>query len=202
MLSPLARAEVIDAPDLIGIYLDAEALVDDIIQGRALDGFTLSPHGAAHTRILDGSHAVALQGSDLLLPHDSSFASGETPHDDTRALMTAWLDMMMPAFDSGHAWVGGYMHSDGRLELNVTVLFKPEFRAEAIHCCEGWDQVEMWTFDKDHQDGGYATPTGGEGGGSVFADPDAPDHLGQPRTLLKEMLEPAPRRRWWQFREH
>ena len=47
----------------------------------------------------------------------------------------------------------------------------------------------MWTFDhNDLDDGGYPTNTFGTGEGSVFVDPDEPDHEGNPRTLLAKML--------------
>ena len=173
-----------------------------------LDGFTLSPHGAHDDHPPDGSHAVALQGTDLPLPRDPGLLEGLDPSEDTLHVIDKWLQMMMPALNSGNAWVGGFLHDEdaederaGQFEINVTVLFLPEHRDEAFSCCTYWDQKSMWTFDKNHEYGGYETPTGGTGGGSVFANPDAPDHLGQPRTLLKEMLEPEQRhrpRRFWE----
>lgn len=211
VLSPLANEggaygdndeDILVPPALEGDYLTADRLMADVLERGMLDGFTLSPHGAHDDYPPDGCHAVAIPGTDLPLPHDPWLLGGHSPSENTLRVIREWLRRMMPALNSGHAWVGGFLHGEddederaGRFEINVTVLFLPEHRDEALSCCTHWDQKSMWTFDKNHKYRGYETPTGGEGGGSVFTDPDASDHLGQPRTSLKEMLEPKPRRR-------
>lgn len=214
VLAPLARqpdagidVSVHEPPALQGDYLTAGRLIAEVVEGDMVDGFTISPHGVTDGSPPDGAHAVTIQGTDLPLPHDAQLLKGGTPSPATLSIIARWLGHMAPALESGHAWVGGFLHPAddederaGQFEINVTILFKPEHRDEAFSCSTYWDQKSMWTFDKNHDDGGgYTTDTGGKGSGSVFTNPDAPDYLDQPRKLLKDMLE-SPRRRWWQFR--
>ena len=92
---------VFDPPDLRGRPMDAERLMRELLGGKLLRGFTLSPHGVGATRIQDGSHAVALPGSDIPLPLDDELANFGYPSKDTIDVIDDWLTMMGPVLESG-----------------------------------------------------------------------------------------------------
>ena len=157
--------DILVLPALDGDYLTAARLLADVQQAGMLDGFTLSPHGAHDDHPPDGSHAVAIQGTDLPLPRDPGLLEGLDPSEDTLHAIREWLRRMKPALNSGNAWVGGFLHDEdaederaGRFEINVTVLFLPEHRDEAFSCSTYWDQKSMRTFDKNHEFGGLRDP--------------------------------------------
>lgn len=191
-ISPLGEAGATVGPPLKGTLITAERLMRDVIAVGGLDGFTLSPHGLADTHMgsLDSHHAVTLPGSECLLPREISPDPGEYMSDEALDEIDAWLEVMEPALASGHAWVGGYRHTEGplagRFEINATVVFKPECHDDAEACGRLWNQKSIWTFGEGE------TETGGDGLNSVFAPLDEPDEQGRSRTL-RSMLGMRPR---------
>ena len=178
--------------------------MNEAISKSLIEGFTLSPRpsntpGTVAGAPLNGYHCVALPGSDMLLPKDISLLADGRPEQRTLNALDSWLNYMRPVFASGQAWVGGYLRGSGpnagRFEINVTVVFRPEHEQEAAACGRCWNQETMWSVDCTRpadEPQGRLTLLGGTGEGSVFADPDEPDHRGRARPTVKSVLAGQP----------
>ena len=143
-------------------------------------GFTLSPQPTTDVRRAlvspgDGHHCVALPGASLPVDRFAAPTLGdesEPAPTQSATLLREWAKFTAPIFMRGFAWVGGYRppSDDGaeRFETEVTIVFRPERRKEALKCAKAWQQRSVWTIIDGHKDGGEETPVDFEPCGSVF----------------------------------
>lgn len=121
-------------------------------------GFTLS----TKLRPLRSGFAVALSGSDRLVTANDAFDSTGKP---SAKLVGLVRERISAAIKSAHpagtklALGGWHNPEDGKIEINVTVVFPKNKKAEALNFAKQQDQIALFSL---HQ--GDVIMTGGTGG--------------------------------------
>lgn len=134
-------------------------------------------------------HCVALPGTDLpvtwAVSPERDEEADRIPGDEAR-LFREWVKFMAPLFSTSNAWIGGYRPEAGddaeTFQTEVSLVFLPAHRQQAIESAKKWQQRSMWTVVEDHPDRGKLTPFDHEPCGSVF-------------LALRRIRETRPR--WW-----
>ena len=125
-------------------------------------GFTIQ---ASTGRTIRSGFAVALKGSDKLISAKALFDSEGRPSQEFQALVqdrVAALQSALPSLPKGvqHALGGWHNPDDGKVEVNISVVFPPTQQAAAMKFAKANDQISMARLHDPFE----IISTGGTGG--------------------------------------
>lgn len=124
-------------PEGGGAAVTPEQLAE-MIRPHRDSGFTVSPHDLTpllDTMIKEGV-CVALDTTPLRWEENSlgpAFGANGQANQVFREMLTEWVEYWQPALGEG-AWIGGWRNGEtGALEVNLTFVFRPEHKEEAVN---------------------------------------------------------------------
>ena len=105
----------------------------------------------------------------------AAFDPAGKPHPELTDRIGAWLDDCQPALRGGNCWIGGwYNPANGKMELNLTAVFRSEHREAAEQFGRFQGQVAVYDLDIAAAGAGNPVAPVGSGGETDWTPPPPP----------------------------
>lgn len=159
-----------------GGEITPEALAAIAFRTRNDGGFTVSPLDLdpdSDTAMASSGICVAFDTTHMtwdVAQHGQAMDSAGLPNPAFARRLASWAKHWEPVLETGGVWIGGwYSEGTGELEINLTFVFRPECKEQAIRFGEMQDQQAV--FDLDSKE---LIHTGGSGGTGWMPDAHGP----------------------------